>query len=147
MKCNVCNAELRDDQSFCAYCGTKVENNAVAESPAQAETPVYTDAPASVSTEENPGKKNAKTGLIFGILSYVIPFVGLIFGIIGIVNSAKGLKSESKGMAIPGLVLSIVGTVENVIIILYTLFFVATWLLMMPTEGTFETLSFLSQIL
>ena len=26
MKCNVCNAELRDDQSFCAYCGTKVEN-------------------------------------------------------------------------------------------------------------------------
>ena len=25
MKCNVCNAELKEEQSFCPYCGTKIE--------------------------------------------------------------------------------------------------------------------------
>lgn len=67
---------------------------------------------------------NATVSLTFGILSLLIPFIGLILGIIGIVFSRKADKeiartSETgKGMALAGLICSIVGLVTQLFIIL-----------------------------
>lgn len=150
MKCNVCNAELENNQSFCAYCGTKVElapeNKEPEATPAQAENPVSAETPCSAAAEENPNADKAKKGLIFGILANCIPFIGIIFGIIGIVNSSKGLRSKSKGMAIPGLALSIYGLVENVILVIYVLYFLwvfAMTFLMQSQGDIYQILSFL----
>ncbi len=119
MKCKVCNADLLEGQSFCSYCGSKIEE--ASENPT--ETKQETNQPIIV-TKEDPYAKNAKTGLIFGILSVAISCIGMIFGIIGIVNSAKGLKSTtSKGMAIPGLILSIVGIISSIFTIIYVIAF------------------------
>ncbi|ERJ12207.1 hypothetical protein [Haloplasma contractile] len=62
---------------------------------------------------------NALTGFILGLISIVawfLPFIGLPLTIVGIVFSSKGLKStEKKGMAIAGLVLSIIFLIVTVI--------------------------------
>ncbi|TCS93136.1 hypothetical protein EDD58_10978 [Hazenella coriacea] len=59
----------------------------------------------------------AIVGLVLGIIGlvfiFIFPPIGLIPGIIGIFLSAKGLKSENKGIAIGGLVTSILGTLIN----------------------------------
>ncbi len=126
MKCNVCNAEITEGQAFCSYCGTKIEppQTVTAETYATTESavqqPVITsDLPASDTT------KNAKIGLIFGILSVAISCLGLIFGIIGLTNSIKGMKTPTaKGMAIPGMILSIVGIVSSFFSVIYLFAFI-----------------------
>ena len=63
-------------------------------------------------------KTNGKAiaALVLGILSIVIPYIGLIFGIIAIILSQKSfkeiesLKEEGRGMAIGGLTCGIIGT-------------------------------------
>lgn len=66
--------------------------------------------------------------LTLGILSILIPFLGLILGIIGIVVYRKARKEMAltgeggKGLAISGLICSIVG-------ILSQLFMVSAWFL------------------
>ncbi len=65
-------------------------------------------------TMEQKSNTLAVAGLVLGILSVVFAFlftwIGLIAGIVGIVLSVKGRKSEKKGMATAGMVLSIIGT-------------------------------------
>lgn len=121
MKCSVCNAELKEGQSFCSYCGTKVEAEPVAEpnsstdevqQPA-AQTISYTEASKSSETENSSADGQALAGLILGICSLTLCCIGLPSGIVGIILSAKGLKSKTrKGMAIPGLILSILAVIN-----------------------------------
>jgi hypothetical protein len=74
--------------------------------------PGYTQTPAATV----PTNGNAITGLIFGILSITCVCAGLPVGAIGIIFSCIALSQinnnpgqKGKGMAIAGLVLSIVG--------------------------------------
>jgi hypothetical protein len=56
--------------------------------------------------------KNAKNGLVFGIVSliaWILPIAGYPVSILGIYYSSKGIKSELKTKAIIGLVLSVIG--------------------------------------
>ncbi len=79
--------------------------------------PPYAPTPAPVRTTPTaPTNGNAITGLIFGILSVTCVCAGLPVGAIGIVFSCIALSQlgnnpsqKGKGMAIAGLVLSIVG--------------------------------------
>lgn len=134
MKCKVCNAELSEGQAFCSYCGTKVEAEPVAEEtveasvqeqPATQEAPVYEvqqpaaqtvpvyNPPKPEENEKSPADGQALAGLILGICSLLLCCIGLPSGIIGIIMSAKGLKSKTrKGMAIPGLILSILAVIN-----------------------------------
>lgn len=59
-------------------------------------------------------------GFILGILSLLVPFFGLLLGIVGIVLSAIALKNKQgiKGLAIAGLVLSIVSLGLTLLLIL-----------------------------
>lgn len=132
MKCTVCGADLNEGQSYCSYCGTKVEeqvsDQTVAEEVFQEQNTDVSDVNQPVLTEEtavpfedsiSPAPtnteavdKSALLGMIFGIISFTLCCIGLPTGIIGIVNSAKGLRSTSrKAMAIVGLILSILSVV------------------------------------
>ncbi|UFT98537.1 DUF4190 domain-containing protein [Radiobacillus kanasensis] len=69
--------------------------------------------------KQGPQQVNPKAiaALVLGITSIVIPYIGLILGIIGIVFSNKAnaevdkLNHSGKGLAVAGLVTSVVGTV------------------------------------
>ena len=86
--CPNCGKELSENESICSNCGT------------------------ILVTEESTIDKKALTGFILGlvgIIAWLIPLAGYPVCICGIVFSSKGLKSTTKkGMAIAGLVLSIV---------------------------------------
>ncbi|ULO04683.1 DUF4190 domain-containing protein [Paenibacillus sp. 19GGS1-52] len=72
-----------------------------------------------------PARTNGKSiaALVLGILSIVLPYIGLLFGIIAIIFSAISLKEirmrneQGRGMAIAGLVCGIVGTILYAVII------------------------------
>ncbi|MFC5450447.1 DUF4190 domain-containing protein [Paenibacillus aestuarii] len=72
-----------------------------------------------------PAQTNGKSiaAMILGILSVVIPYVGLIIGIVAIVFARISLKEirlrgeQGRGMAIAGLVCGIVGVVIYAVII------------------------------
>ena len=61
--------------------------------------------------------------LVLGIISFFLPFIGLIFGIMGIVMSYKSVKeinnSEEKGigLAVSGRIISIIGLVCQILLI------------------------------
>ncbi|MDI4648892.1 DUF4190 domain-containing protein [Cohnella hashimotonis] len=78
-----------------------------------------------------PARSNSKSiaALILGIGSIVIPFIGFFLGVVGIIVSAISLKEirvrgeQGSGMAVAGLVCSIVGTVLYFVIILLIIIF------------------------
>ncbi|ALX49652.1 DUF4190 domain-containing protein [Lentibacillus amyloliquefaciens] len=67
--------------------------------------------------------------LTLGVLSIVIPFIGLFLGIIGIVMSQRATKEVSeghelgRGLAISGLICSLVGLVIQALIIMGVIMF------------------------
>lgn len=62
--------------------------------------------------------------LVLGILSIVVPYIGLIFGVIAIILAAISFKEirlryeQGRGLAIAGLVCGIVGTIIYTVLIL-----------------------------
>ena len=114
MRCKVCNAELTEGQSFCSYCGTKIE---MTEPSTEFDQGNVTVSDPTSKQDQIPGKNpsdgHALAGFILGICSMVCCCIGLPSGILGIIFSAKGLKSNKrKGLAIPGLILSILSVVN-----------------------------------
>lgn len=64
----------------------------------------------------NNKKNNSKaiSSMVLGILSLLtcgVPIIAIVLGIISMVESSKGRDSDKKGLAIAGLVLSILGLV------------------------------------
>ena len=65
----------------------------------------------------------AIAALVLGILSIVVPYIGLIFGIIAIILAAISFKEirlryeQGRGLAIAGLVCGIIGTIIYAVII------------------------------
>ena len=53
----------------------------------------------------------AIAGLVLGLLSVLIPFLGLLTAIPGLIISISGLKPPNKGMATAGLILSVLAIV------------------------------------
>ncbi|MEK3886508.1 DUF4190 domain-containing protein [Bacillus sp. FSL K6-3431] len=74
-------------------------------------------------------KTNSKSvaALTLGVLSLIIPFIGLILGVIGIVLSSKSIteidnsNEIGRGLAISGKVCSIVGICLQIIMILFVI--------------------------
>ncbi|MHA1414479.1 MAG: hypothetical protein ACTSO4_17910 [Promethearchaeota archaeon] len=58
--------------------------------------------------------------LVFGILGFVVPFVGIIFAILAIVYGEKG-------MATAGLILGIISLVISIIVAIWIIFWFATY--------------------
>ncbi|GGH88513.1 putative membrane protein [Pullulanibacillus pueri] len=89
--------------------------------------------------EENFGGHQPRTNgksiaaLVLGICSIVLPWVGLIIGIVGIVLASQSIKTIKQtnengyGMAVAGLVCSIVGVCIYGIIILLAIIGIAAF--------------------
>jgi hypothetical protein len=59
------------------------------------------------------------TSFTLGILSIIVPYVGIILGIIGFVFSNQAIKTgQANGLAISGRVLSIVGICIQALLLL-----------------------------
>jgi hypothetical protein len=85
--------------------------------------------------EYQPPKTNGKSiaAMVLGILSVVLPYIGLLIGIIAIIFASISLKEikrnqeQGRGMAIAGLVCGIVGTAIYALIILIVVFAVTSF--------------------
>ncbi len=97
--CSNCGKEINENAVICVHCGVQVNN-----------------------LEENKIEdKKAKNSFVFGILAFlfcIVPILGFIFSVLGISYGIKGLKSnKNKGMAIGGIVLSILSVLVFIILV------------------------------
>lgn len=118
MYCTKCGTKLKEDSKFCHNCGATVKP-AVQNDPLGPEIfaptpqpttqtysqPVYQQ-PAQQATNQNDGNQ----GLLGFIFSFFIPIAGLILSIIGL------KKTRYRGLAIAGLIISIVNMVISFIL-------------------------------
>ena len=87
MFCRNCGKEILDDDKFCSYCGTKVEEEIVDLSEDTKELPVWS--------------KFANLGYIFSLITIIggclsLGLIGVLFGDFAIVFSALGLRAKEK---------------------------------------------------
>ena len=85
------------------------ENEINNSTPVQSETVSSIQAPVDFEVKAKTSN-SGKIGMILGLISivaWIIPLFGLPITITGIVFSARGLGTNQRGMAIAGLILSI----------------------------------------
>ncbi|MFM8875231.1 MAG: hypothetical protein ACKOGC_04090 [Anaerolineae bacterium] len=80
--------------------------------------------PASLDPEERMNKFYALLSTGLGILSFcagLVPVAGTVLGVAGVIFGILGRRSESKRLALAGIILSIIGVLTAIIysILLY----------------------------
>ena len=108
MTCPSCGSQVHYGHSFCTRCGKPVAAGA-------ARVP---QSPAGVHhAATGGGGGSAIAGFILGLfslLAWLLPIVGLPVSIAGLVFGIKGTRSESKVVAIIGIVLCVLGLVLSI---------------------------------
>jgi hypothetical protein len=107
--CPLCGHQNKDEDKYCAYCGTKLEDVAPQAKP----QPVVETQP---TIETQPAKADSNPWVAadtFAIIGFAAAIAGVgALGIPSLIFSILGLKSKRlHGMAVAGLVLSIIGMV------------------------------------
>lgn len=98
MYCSKCGSEIDDDATFCPYCGT---------STGAAILPEYYVPP--VETGGYSSAKQTNGCAIAGfLLAFTVPYIGFILSIIGIVKSKRECRGSGRGLAITGLIISLI---------------------------------------
>lgn len=138
--CKQCGSELEDNALFCDECGARVEiENKQEEINVQVTTQATENQNIGVAQQkvndsvvkqptqsQNETKKQSGLGIvgfIFGILSFLSCGVFYIPEILGIVFCCVALSDKTKkhGLAVAGLILSIVGALICVALLIYGL--------------------------
>ena len=125
MVCQICGTSNPDNAVYCASCGTRLpQNNARAYTqgtyppPSQNYTnaaPQYDAATARwrAETPVKPGDPSKNwagiTRFIMGILSVIAAPITSLLAIPGLIISIVGRKSQQKGLAIAGIITSVIG--------------------------------------
>ncbi len=150
--CTNCGAEMQDDIKFCPACGAaQVSDEQVASQQPQEQQPYYGQAPQQpyYGQPQQPyaqqpyvpqGTASVKpfpalglVGMIFGILAIILTwflwYLGVVFSIVGLILSAIGVAKRNNyrlaGLAIAGLVCSIVALVLTIVSIILAFAIVA----------------------
>jgi len=123
MFCPNCGKENVDEAKFCTFCGNKIINEQDVETKDAESEEAEGNAMTTISESQTVDTSiNTKTSAS-SITGFVLSIVGLLFepficGILGIIFSSIGMKATSsseavkgKGLAIAGLVMSIVAVV------------------------------------
>lgn len=132
MICKRCNHTYPDSEDSCPVCGEPrpVETEAASGTAVSYEAPGgYT---ADTSTRLQPAalpaapgdRKGGTTPLILGILSLMIPYVGIVLGILAIVFGSGAKKTNPQGPADyalghAGFVLGIIGLAFQAFLVVY----------------------------
>lgn len=98
MFCKNCGQEIDDKAVVCPHCGVAVYSTGPAPVPAQ-----------PVQDDSNP------IAVVGFVCSFLIPIVGLICSIIGLTKANKEGR-KYKGLAIAGIVISVINWVVGIII-------------------------------
>jgi len=144
MFCKNCGTELKDGALFCHGCGAEIKKvqsapvneNVIANTDVINEKPQPTEAqptyapspflqPYAMNTPVQSEKKDssgfAVASLVLGIISLLpICCVNLITAILAFIFGLISLKSSKKGLAIAGIVLSIIAVLIAVVTIIFT---------------------------
>lgn len=145
MICKKCNHEYPDDMEVCPICGEpRPEADASAEQsvpgraganaygasavPPQQNWSMPAAQPAVVPAVQRSGdSRSGVAPLVLGILSLLIPYVGIVLGILAIVFGSSARKTNPKDSADAALgragwVLGIVGLVFQAIVVIWLVF-------------------------
>ena len=144
----MCGNEVNGEKGFCGICGGKMNvvdvqddfgsqaqsfGNIPPVTPATPvnplpdnspfSSPAYNTPPTNYNNGNDPNRTAAIAGMVIGIVSVVlccVPYLSIALGITGLILSVKGMKSTTaRGMAIAGLVCSIVGLALGIIYSIY----------------------------
>lgn len=123
IKCKECGKEISDKANVCVHCGYELENlvcpecnKKISKYDSSCKNCGY-DLTSKVFTSKN-RDSYALVGMILGlcsIIAWIIPLIGYPCTIIGIIFSACAMGSNKKGMAITGLILSIIFLIVTLI--------------------------------
>ena len=129
MFCHNCGQQIDDDAGFCPFCGAKSER-AYADKSTGGGQPTYGyGQPNGYDANGQPqqynynnygyGAEKPANGLAIAgfVCSFFFALVGLILSIVGL-NKSRELQGSGRGLAIAGIVLSIVSMVLAAIMII-----------------------------
>ncbi len=131
MFCGKCGSSIPDGNSFCGKCGAPISNPSIQTSTQPITQPVQV-VPITIEPQSMPVKKTnsaAITGFVFGIVGIclcLVPYVGFVCGLIGLVLSIVGITKKKEcgkggGLAVTGLLLSIIGAFIGLCMIVGTM--------------------------
>lgn len=120
--CENCGQFLKDDMANCPNCGS-ANPDYIAPVPAPDPEPAETIGYDGVVTEPAPAKKGTNVLAILGFVASLLPgfsgLISLILSIIGLVQiKKKDFEKPLKGLAIAGLILSILTIVFCLILVI-----------------------------
>lgn len=142
MYCTTCGKELPDGASVCDECGTVFTSDGKSIRPRQTDEASGKDRPYmsyqsyseqgsykqpyDYSSPYNNETSEGRTGLaiaslvlgIIGLCGCCLPIISIPIGIIGLIFSILGLRSRYRGLAIAGMVLSIITILFSIMMIL-----------------------------
>ena len=106
MFCKNCGKEVTEDATFCPNCGTALDKEVP-------NAPIY-DAPVNNYAPQPAPKKDTSNNIaVLGfVLSFFVALAGLICSIMGY-NKAKNEGLDNKGLALAGIIISIVNMVAG----------------------------------
>lgn len=120
--CKNCGASNEDVSLFCAECGTKFEENPVAETqPAEKAQPMNETKPAE---KKKGGNAMAIIALISAILSLLCCYFDVFAAVLAVVAIVLSIiclatKKGSKGMVIAALIIAIIGFAISVFLLVF----------------------------
>jgi len=131
--CSSCGKGIADNTKFCPFCGASCEQDAAAgantDPRENAGEGVYYESAANTSAPSGSTKGLTIAGLVLGLVAIIcifipgVSFLGWICGVVGIILSAIAIAQSKKageknGMAVAGLVLSIISIALGFIVLM-----------------------------
>ena len=105
MYCKHCGSKLEENDSFCKYCGGKLIENSYQQTDLNNQTTQQNI--QQIRQQDNPAQTLSVLGFVF---SFIFAIVGLILSAIALKKYKLQTSQESRGLAVAGLVISIVST-------------------------------------
>ena len=116
MFCKNCGKQIDDNSVVCPYCGAETKSQATAQQP-QYQQPQYQQ-PYQQPYQQQYSEKRSNSYAIAGfVLAFFFALLGLIFSIIGL-RKVDECGGSGKGLAIAGIVLSILSMIGAFIIMI-----------------------------
>lgn len=118
MFCSNCGKQVNDNDNVCPYCGAALHDNPGYQQPGPMNNGGYNQYNQQYQYNNQPAESRTNGFAIAGfVLSFFFWLLGLIFSVIGL-NKSKIMNDSGRGLAIAGIVISII---SGVIMILVTI--------------------------